>query len=257
MPTLTPEKIAAILQCYDELKSYKKVAEKLGVKPHTVSLHVRKAKASANISSLNVDSVKKEKSEQTLAYEKYFSKVSPIEVAIDLGIDDTKALEYHSQYMRLTGRSFFVRIYDEVRYSGLLKINRFLIETEKLGLSAKEIATKASVLLRDVPNIKTNLEAMSRENIQLKRNLAFKREKLLEIERRLQNEQLMLSKVCQQRDVLEHELVLLHKTKQQFLGVMFNPVPSELSLPRLPPLEDENRKGSPSNDEKGSFATHS
>jgi len=223
MPTLTPEKIIAILQSYDELKSYKKVAEKHGVKPNTVSLHVRKAKELTTVTSSKSSSDKEERSEQTRAYEMYLSNFTPIQVAINLGIDDKKALEYNSQFLRLTNRPLFIKIYDEVGYFGLLKILRFLLEIEKLGLCAKEVATRTGLLLQELPKIKTTLAALSREVNELRKKLSVKSEKLAEVQRKLQNEELMLSKTCQERDAVLRDLVQLQKTRQQFIELMFSP----------------------------------
>ena len=131
------ERERKVIELYNQDKSTRDIAKELRMSLRDISIILRKyhvnhgivlTKDNGNGNNNNETNNKSPSQKATQAYELYDKGKKPVEVALQLGLPESKATRYYREYLDLTGLYEVTFLYEEKKHCipSLLKLNKVL-----------------------------------------------------------------------------------------------------------------------------------
>jgi predicted transcriptional regulator len=191
--TIRNRREALVIALYEQGKTYRQIAEEVKISPNSIKAILNKAGLDQSTSL------------SSRAYELFSKdKMTPLQVAIALGLEADEAIRLHQEYFKLLGCSQFTMVYLTVKDNPWPFVNLVNLAQEA-GIDEQQIISFINTVNNDLPSLELKYEKLKKEIDSLeykKRNLAKDNERLCGGISRLQTEadQLHLSIKELQRD---------------------------------------------------------
>jgi predicted transcriptional regulator len=191
--TIRNRREALVIALYEKGKTYRQIAEEVKISPNSIKAILNKAGLDQSTSL------------SSRAYELFSKdKMTPLQVAIALGLEADEAIRLHQEYFKLLGCSQFTMVYLTVKDNPWPFVNLVNLAQEA-GIDEQQLISFINTVNNDLPSLELKYEKLKKEMDSLeyeKRNLAKDNERLCGGISRLQTEadQLQLSIKELQRD---------------------------------------------------------
>jgi hypothetical protein len=97
------QKEALVLSLAEKGKTYREITKEAGVSPNTIKAVLNKAGLDQNTSI------------SSRVFELYSQQMTPVQVAITLGLKSEEAIRSHQEYIMLLGLTEFTKVYIQIK----------------------------------------------------------------------------------------------------------------------------------------------
>ena len=166
-----------VIELYNQGKNTRDIAKELRMSLRDISIILRKYQVSHGIvitkdkrndnNNNETNNNKLPSQKATQAYELYNKGKKPVEVAIQLGLPESKATKYYKEYLELAGLYEITFLYEEKKHCipSLLKLNKIL---EREGVHDENDIANVLRHANELPNLQKYCQSLQNQVQDLK-----------------------------------------------------------------------------------------
>jgi archaellum component FlaC len=195
------QKEQQVIELYEEGRTYREIAQMLRMSPNTIK------------AILNREGLDQSTTESSRAYELFSEGKSPLNVAIELGIRQPQADEYHNEYWALQGRDQVARIYKEVEKDPwpFIKLYRMM---KAAGMDLEDVREVLSIANYYLPSIKSKYKELRIKTHELELKKTYLSDEIQKMNREIRN---LHSTLSDYRTALEKETNRIKSLKKEMM----------------------------------------
>ncbi|MGC1134225.1 MAG: hypothetical protein WA941_15470 [Nitrososphaeraceae archaeon] len=126
-------------------------------------------------------------SESSQAYKMFTEGMTPIQVAVVLGLEADRAIHLHQEYYKLLGCTEFTKVYSQIRDNPWPYVN-LVKQAQNAGMSDNEVLELLRIANKDLPRVRLDYDRLKEEKNSLEANVKQSERTLQEITDRTSKE---------------------------------------------------------------------
>ena len=144
------QKEALVIALSEKGKTYREITKEAGVSPNTIKAILNKAGLDQTTSI------------SSRVFELYSQDKTPLEVAIALGLDAEKAIQYHQQYFMLLDCTEFTKVYLQIKDNPWAYVNLVKLALNS-GMSDAEVVELLKIAKGHLPRVQLEYDRLKAE----------------------------------------------------------------------------------------------